>query len=129
MTHLATPAEEEALAGLNNNQLVRQSYINSGSGVVLQAEVLKRFSQLNRDYRELEATHGECESVSDRLKAVEEERDVQIAKFETLLKELRALEDEQQEERAAASTREKGLIDQLEEIEKEKNEATSLSAS
>ena len=30
------------------------------------------------------------------------------------------MEDEQQEERAAASTREKGLIDQLEEIEKEK---------
>ena len=46
-----------------------------------------------------------------------------------MLKELRALEDEQQEERAAASTREKGLVDQLEEIEKEKNEATSQSAS
>ena len=126
MSHLATPAEEEALAGLNNNQLVRQSYTNCGSGVVLQAEVLKRFSQLNRDHRELKATHDECESIADGLK---DERDAHIEKFETLLKEFRVLEKEQQEERTAASIREKGLVDQLEEIEKEKNEATSLTAS
>ena len=122
MDHLATPAESEALAGLNNNQLVRQAYINVGSGVVLQAELLQRFGQLNRDHRELSEVHMGC---GDRLKKAETERDAKTKSFDKLLKEFRALEDEV----SAASTRQEGLVEQLEEMEKNRNEWQSTASS
>ena len=125
LNHLATPAEEEAISGLNNNQLARQVYINSGSGVVLQAELLQRFSQLNRDHRELTEVHMGCGDLSEKLKEVEEERDAGVAKFDKLLKEFHALEDEV----SAASTRQEGLVEQLEEMEKDKNEWRSTASS
>lgn len=122
MDHLATPAESEALSGLNNNQLVRQAYINVGSGVVLQAELLQRFGQLNRDHRELSEVHDGC---GDRLRKVETERDAKVQSFDKLLKEFRALEDEV----SAASTRQEGLVEQLEEMEKNRNEWQSTASS
>lgn len=125
LDHLATPAEQEAISGLNNNQLTRQCYINTGSGVVLQAELLQRFCQLNRDYRELTEAHMECGGLSEKLKGVEEERDAGVVKFEKLLKEFHALEDEV----SAASTRQEGLVEQLEEMERNRNEWQSTASS
>ena len=125
LDHLATPAEQEAISGLNNNQLVRQAYINSGSGVVIQAELLRRFSQLNRDHRELTEVHMGCGDLSEKQKEVEEDRDASVAKFNKLLQEFRALEDEV----SAASTRQEGLVEQLEEMEKNRNEWQSTASS
>lgn len=125
LDHLATPAEQEAISGLNNNQLARQAYINSGSGVVIQAELLRRFSQLNRDYRELTEVHMGCGDLSEKLRGVEEERDASVAKFDKIFKEFRDLEDEV----SAASARQEGLVEQLEEMEKDKNEWRSTASS
>jgi chromosome segregation ATPase len=86
---------------------------------------LQRFSQLNRDYRELTEAHRGCGDISDRLKEVEEERDARVASHDKLLKEFRALEDEV----SAASTRQEGLVEQLEEMEKDKNEWRSTTSS
>ena len=71
--------------------------------------MLKRFSQLNRDFQELQAAYQSTESLSAKLRTVEEERDAQVAKFNTLMKEFRALEDDE----IAASNREKGLTDRI----------------
>lgn len=125
LDNLTTPAEQEAISGLNNNQLVRQVYINSGSGVVLQAEVLRRFSQLNRDHRELTEAHIGCGDLSGKLKEAEEERDAGVAKFDKLLQEFHTLEDEV----SAASTRQEGLVEQLEEMEKNRNVWQSTASS
>ena len=71
--------------------------------------MLKRFSQLNRDFQELQAAYQSTESLSAKLRTVEEERDAQVAKFNTLMKEFRVLEDDE----IAASNREKGLTDRI----------------
>ena len=125
MDHLATPAEREAVSGLTNNHLVRQAYINIGSGIIIQAELLGRFSQLNRDFRELTEVHDGCVDLSGKLKEVEEERDAKAQNFDKLLKEFHALEDEV----SAASTRQEGLVEQLEEMERDKNEWRSTASS
>lgn len=114
--HLATPAKQEALSELNKNQLLRQAYVNVGSGVALLAELFKRFSQLNRDYRELEAVHQGCSTLTEKLQLAEEEHNVHVEKFEALMKEFRDLEDEV----AASSVRTDGLTEQLEEMEKDR---------
>ena len=124
INNLATPAEKEALAGLNNNQLLRQAYVNVGSGVALLGELFARYAQLNRDFRELEAVHQGCGSLADQLHDTEEERNSVRGQFDQLLKEFRELEDEV----AAASTRTEGLTDQLEEMEKDRNDWMKVSS-
>ena len=66
-----------------------------------------------------------CSDLAERLKEVEEERDAGIAKFDKLFEEFHALEDEV----SAASTRQEGLVEQLEEMEREKNEWRSTASS
>ena len=86
---------------------------------------MQHFSQLNRDYRESTEVHRGCADLSDRLKEVEGERDAKAKSFDKLLKEFRALEDEV----SAASTRQEGLVEQLDERDRELNEWRSTASS
>ena len=125
LTHLATPAEANALGELNDNQLVRQAYVLAGSGAVVQAEVLKRFAQLKRDYQELSMAHEGCGPLAEKLAQVEKERDSKAAEFNKLMVEFKQLEDEV----SSASARQEGLEEQLEDLGREKNEWMSTASS
>ncbi|GJT33469.1 hypothetical protein Tco_0923888 [Tanacetum coccineum] len=50
LSHLVTPVEDAILAGLSNYKVLRRIYESLSRSTLAQAELLKRFEQLNHDY-------------------------------------------------------------------------------
>ncbi|GJS36283.1 hypothetical protein Tco_0534665 [Tanacetum coccineum] len=60
ISHLSTPVEDAILNSLSNYELLRRTYQSMGRSILSQAELLKRYEQLNRDHLELFNRHEAC---------------------------------------------------------------------
>ncbi|GJY68861.1 hypothetical protein Tco_0471843 [Tanacetum coccineum] len=58
LSHLVTPVEDAILAGLSNYKVLRRIYESLSRSTLAQAELLKRFKQLNHDYLDCQPSCG-----------------------------------------------------------------------
>nr|GEV94385.1 hypothetical protein [Tanacetum cinerariifolium] len=72
MIHLAPPAAQEESNALENSNALKRAWFALGQGALAQADIIKRFKNLQTDYNSLTKTHAECgDTVRQLLEARE----------------------------------------------------------
>ncbi|GJT44097.1 hypothetical protein Tco_0952812 [Tanacetum coccineum] len=118
ISHLATLTKQEVLSSLTNYEVLRRSYQSLGRSTLAQAELLKRFEQVNHNYLELANLHEGCVALADNLSESDNTVRRQHQMYEGLSKKHQFLENVH----SSCSYRENVLMEQLREMTKERDD-------
>nr|GEX47028.1 transposase (putative), gypsy type [Tanacetum cinerariifolium] len=119
ISHLATPLENEVLRSLTNYEVVRRTYQSFGRSILSQAELLRRFEQLNRDHLDL---YNRSEVHTNELNRLRSDFQMERWSNDGSSKKLVLLESTH----AQSSDKERELSDRQKDMEMESDELRKL---
>nr|GEW33880.1 putative reverse transcriptase domain-containing protein [Tanacetum cinerariifolium] len=116
MVHLAPSAAQEESNDLTNPIALERAWFSLARWAMAQTDILERFENLQDDYTKLVEAYGECSNTVRKLVTARQDLEHNVKLYTDMADHYKGLKEDHV-----------GCVDQFQELEKEKNEFSSIS--